>query len=115
MISRSFSFSPVFLARLWGRLRRVAVMAAPLVAVAALGSCCPQDLHDEVYLIRDPDPSRQALIDACRDPARRDCLPLCRELSGSSRYGVIQHCELHQDSSGYVQVHVGIDEELACE
>jgi len=94
-------------------LRRVVVMAAALAAVA-LGACCPQSFDDEIYLIRDPDPSLQPLVDACRDPARRDCLPLCQTLSSSRSYGSIRHCELHQDSSGYVQVHVGVEENLAC-
>src|SRR4051812_6788061 len=115
MISRRFMFLARFFAPHRGRLRRVVVMAAPLAALA-LAACCPESsVDDEIYLIRDPDPSLQPLVDACRDPAQPDCLPLCRMLSASSRYGVIQHCELHQDRSGYVQVHVGVREELACE
>jgi len=114
MISRTFTFLSFFFAPRGGRLRRAAVMAAPLAAAALVG-CCPQSVDDQVYLIHDPDPSLQPLIDACRDQARRDCLPLCRTLSTSSPYGIIEHCELHQDSSGYVQVHVGLREELTCE
>lgn len=114
MIARIFTFTSFFFAWLASGVRRVAWWAVPL-AVVALAACCPQSLDDEIYLISEPDPSLQPLIDACRDQVRPDCLPLCRALSQSSRYGVIRHCELHQDRSGYVQVHVGVSEELACE
>jgi len=108
-------FLSLFFAPPRGRLRRVVVMAAPLAAVALAGCCPESSVYDEIYLIRDPDPSLQPLVDACRDLAQPDCLPLCRALSGSSRTGIIQHCELHQDRSGYVQVHVGVREDLVCE
>jgi len=110
MISTTSSAS----ARRPGRLRQLAIMAAPLAAIA-VAACCPESLADEVYLIRDPDPSLQRLIDACRDPEEPDCLPLCRSLSASARFDPIEHCELHQDAGGYTQVHVGVRSIGACE
>ena len=56
----------------------------------------------------------QALIDACRDPARLDCLPLCHAVTGMA-YARLEHCELHADNAGYVQVHVRYHREIACE
>ena len=76
-------------------------------------ACCPTRLVDQVFLIRDADAETQALIDACRDPARADCVPLCQKVSGMSGTA-FEHCEMHPDNEGYLQVHVGYQEQLAC-
>jgi len=91
-------------------LARLAAAAVVLAAVAVgiAGCQCPPP-RDDIFLIRNPDAEMQALIDACRDPARRDCVPLCRAVSGMM-FGSFLHCELHEDHEGYVQVHVGIHE-----
>src|SRR5438876_10279504 len=95
-------------------LRRAALLATPLGALA-LAACCPRSNVDEIFLIRDPaPPALQPLIDACRNQAQPDCIPLCREVSGQ-RYVTFQHCELHPDGAGYIQVHVGYRSELSCE
>ena len=99
--------------RLFRLLRRAALVVAP-VAALALGGCCPDGVFDDVYLIQDPDAETQALIDACRDPVHPDCVPLCRKVSGTT-YVSFDHCEMHPDQDGYVQVHVGYRERLACE
>jgi hypothetical protein len=83
-----------------------------LVLASALAACCPQSsLVDEIFLIRNPDAETQALIDACRDPAHPDCVPLCQKMTGSSASAFV-HCEMHPDRDGYQQVHVGYYEQL---
>ena len=73
----------------------------------ALTACCPGSyLVEEVYLIRNPDAETQALIDACRDATHPDCVPLCQKVTGSSTLA-FEHCEMHPDNDGYLQVHVG--------
>ncbi len=68
------------------------------------GACGPED---RVYLVRSPDAQTQMLIDACADPLRMDCLPLCEKLRGTSfSPEPIVHCELHQAVDGYSEVHV---------
>jgi hypothetical protein len=90
---------------------RILRLALPL----ALAGCCSQSaLVDEVFLIRNPDPDTQALIATCRAPAQPDCVPLCDKLTGKTD-GVFEHCEMHPDRDGYMQVHVGYYERLpAC-
>jgi hypothetical protein len=96
-------------------LRRLLDLPARFVALAVafagvgLGGCQCPPAKDEIFLLRNPDAETQALIDACRDPAQRDCIPLCRAVSGRAS-GTFLHCELHEDRDGYVQVHVGIEE-----
>jgi hypothetical protein len=89
------------------------VLRTLLLALAcALAGCCPQSsLVDEIFLIRNPDADTQALIDACRDPAHPDCVPLCQKVTGFSG-GTFVHCEMHPDRDGYQQVHVGYYEQL---
>ena len=94
-------------------LRRAVVLAAPLGALA-LAACCPNpSAVDEVFLIRDPGPTLQPLIDLCRDQTQPDCVPLCRKVTGQASV-YFDHCELHPDHDGYVQVHVGYYLEIAC-
>jgi hypothetical protein len=83
------------------------------LAVALAAACCPDHRVDEVFLIRNPDADTQALIDACRDPAHPDCLPLCQKVTGITAVA-FEHCEVHPDKDGYAQVHVGYHEHLAC-
>ena len=80
---------------------RILLLALTLAAVA----CCPDHISDEVFLIRNPDADTQALIDACRDPAHPDCVPLCEKVTGAAATA-LRHCEMHPDNDGYVQVHV---------
>ena len=93
----------------------------PLALTLAAGCCPGPHFVDEVYLIRNPDAETQALIDACRDPALPDCVPLCEKVTGNAPVRVtsnpaatFDHCELHNDKDGYVQVHVGYHWQLAC-
>jgi hypothetical protein len=79
-------------------------LVVPAAAVAFGTGCAPCPPVDEIFLLREPDAETQALIDACRDPIRHDCTPLCVALSGQS---ALEHCELHEDRDGYLQVHVG--------
>jgi hypothetical protein len=90
--------------RLRALFRHLAV-AWPLIGLpAALSGCaCPDS--DAVYLIREPDAMTQALLDACADPARKDCLPLCTHLAVANARGTIKHCELHASNSEYAEVH----------
>jgi len=86
-----------------------------LAAVVAMGlaSCCPDSSRaDALFLIRNPEADTQALIDACRDPVQPDCVPLCAKLANSP--GPFDHCEMHPDHDGYIQVHVGYTVESAC-
>jgi hypothetical protein len=99
--------------RLFKLLRRATLVVAP-VAALGLAACCPDSLVDEIILLRDPDAATQALIDACRDPAHPDCVPLCRKVTGMA-YVTFEHCEMHPDQDGYLQVHVGYHEGLGCE
>jgi len=99
--------------RVFRLLRRAGLVMAP-VAALALGACCPGRVVDEVYLIQNPDAETRALIDACRDPAHPDCIPLCRKVSGMTSAVTFDHCEMHPDQDGYVQVHVGYEERIAC-
>jgi len=79
----------------------------------ALASCCPDSSRaDVLFLIRDPDADTQALIDACRDPVQADCVPLCAKLAKTK--GPFDHCEMHPDHDGYIQVHVGYTVENVC-
>ncbi len=84
-------------------------MAALGLASLALPSGCgsPCEPEDRVYLLRAPDAQTQALLDACADPTRMDCLPLCEKLKGPSFSSEpIVHCELHPGVDGYSEVHV---------
>jgi hypothetical protein len=84
--------------------KRAALIAAPLASIGLAGcGPCGGDV-DEIFLIRDPDAATQALIDACRAPVEPNCSQLCQAVSG---HGYFEHCELHEDRAGYVQVHVG--------
>jgi hypothetical protein len=83
--------------------------AWPLLGLpAALSGCtCPDD--DAVYLLREPDATTQALVDACR-ASRQDCLALCQHLAfGQAGAGAVKHCELHTSSGEYAEVHVVTD------
>jgi hypothetical protein len=84
-----------------------------LAAPFGLAACCPDSLVDDVYLIGNPDAATQALIDACRGQGPQACLPLCRKVTGM-QYTTFEHCEVHPDRDGYVQVHVGYHEVLGC-
>src|SRR3954464_11701796 len=91
-------------------IRRLAV-AWPLIGLPAAlaGGSCPD--VDTVYLIREADDTTRMLLEACQDPARLDCEPLCEHLAGGadgglSGRGAITHCELHASSGGYAEVHV---------
>jgi hypothetical protein len=74
--------------RLRALFRQLAV-AWPLVGLPAAlggGSCYSPCLPpDGVYLIRQPDDATRALIEACQDPARQDCIPLCEHLDRHRR------------------------------
>ena len=100
---------PINHARLVALLRRLAVVAAPLVSVELSGCGACSGAADQIFLLRNPDAETQALIDACRDPMARVCGPLCAKVSGKTYF---DHCELHPDRDGYVEVHVG--EEARC-
>src|SRR5262245_15846645 len=103
--------------RLVVSFRRLAVAAPLLGAPLALPACTCPDVDVE-YLLRTPDAETQALITACEDPAKRDCLPLCQRLSGAGADGAdgasagasaaddITHCELHRSAEGYADVHI---------
>ncbi len=85
-------------------LRRAALIAAPAVSLG-LSACGPcAGAADDIFLLRNPDAETQALIEACRAPVNPNCTPLCTKVSGQ---GFFEHCELHADRDGYVQVHVG--------
>ena len=93
-------------------LIRCLAAAWPLVGLpAALAGCSCPDV-DTVYLIRQPDETTRMLLEACRDPARQDCVPLCAHVAalpdaGSALDpGPITHCELHKSSGDYDEVHV---------
>ena len=99
--------------RLRAMVRSLA-LAWPLVGLpASLGGCACPDV-DQVYLIRQPDEATRMLLEACQDPARRDCMPLCEHLmSPAGRPGggpggeeAITHCEVHPSSGEYAEVHV---------
>ena len=83
----------------------IAALAPALLALSSGcgGACGPED---RVYLVRAPDAQTQMLIDACADPLRKDCLPLCERLRGTSSSDPIVHCELHAGVDGYTEVHV---------
>ena len=92
-------------------IRRLAV-TWPLIGLpgALVGCACPD--VDTVYLIRQPDDETRTLLEACQDPARKDCMPLCEHLAGlpdggatSFREGPIKHCELHASNGEYAEVH----------
>jgi hypothetical protein len=87
---------------------RVARLAALLGATLALWACeCPGP-GEEIFLLRDPDPETQQLVDRCLDPTLMDCMPLCQKLVGQSPATIV-HCEIHpQTDPAFVQVHVGI-------
>jgi len=94
-------------------IRRLAV-AWPLVGLpSALAGCGPCPDVDAIYLIRQPDDETRMLMEACQDPARKDCMPLCEHLAGLGDGGVrvlgegpIKHCELHASNGDYAEVHV---------
>jgi len=97
----------------WEHLRaliRSLALAWPMVGLpGALAGCsCPD--ADQVYLLRQPDDTTRALLDACEDPARHDCVPLCEHLVGLSGAaiggGQIAHCEMHKPNGDYAEVHV---------
>jgi hypothetical protein len=93
-------------------IRRLA-LAWPMVGLpGALAGCSCPDV-DKVYLIRQPDDATRALLDACEDPARHECKPLCDHLAGvvdggvsSGGAGPVTHCELHKPNGDYAEVHV---------
>ena len=90
------------------RLKTALIAALGLASLAMPsgcgGACGPED---RVYLVRAPDAQTQMLIDACADPLRMDCLPLCERLRGMSfSPAPIVHCELHRGVDGYSEVHV---------
>ena len=99
--------------RLVAIFRRAALLATPLASIGLMGCPCPDATTDRIFLIRDPDAEMQALIDACRAPVESDCTPLCRAVAGAN-FGQFDHCELHQDRDGYIQVHVGNDGPGSC-
>jgi hypothetical protein len=84
----------------------VALGLAALALPAGCGGACGPE--DRIYLVRAPDAQTQMLLDACADPQRMDCLPLCERLRAamSSSTDPIVHCELHQGAEGYGEVHV---------
>jgi hypothetical protein len=86
---------------------RVVRLAVLLAAAVGLWACeCPGP-GEQIFLLRDPDPQTQQLIDRCQDPTLRDCMPLCQKLV-DPRFGIV-HCEIHpQTDPAFVQVHVGI-------
>ena len=90
-----------------------AVLRLLSLALTVAAACCPDLVSNEIFLIRNPDADTQALIDACRDPAHPDCVPLCEKVSGKDAT-LLVHCEMHPDSDGYAQVHVRYHEQLAC-
>jgi hypothetical protein len=94
------------------RWRLGLAITALLGGVVALAACCPGTFADEIYLIRAPDADLQKLIDTCRTGGKDACLPLCRRVSAVSP--PFDHCELHPDSHGYVQVHVGYPVSQVC-
>ncbi|HXI58736.1 MAG TPA: hypothetical protein VNO55_21865 [Polyangia bacterium] len=81
-------------------------VALSFVVGTGCGGACPD--QDEVFLLAMPSATTQVLIDACRDSARMDCLPLCQRVLGSSPFPTaIHHCELLPDqANGYTAVHV---------
>jgi hypothetical protein len=90
-------------------IRRLA-LAWPMVGLpGALAGCSCPDV-DQVYLLRQPDDTTRALLDACEDPARHDCQPLCEHVAGLSGpaglVGQITHCELHKPNGDYAEVHI---------
>ena len=100
--------------RLRALFRQLAV-AWPLVGLpgaltgaACYGPCLPPE---RVFLIRQPDETTRALLEACEDPTRQDCLPLCEYLTradgGVSQIGGrIIHCEVDPSTSEYTEVRV---------
>ena len=93
--------------RLVALFKRAALVSAPLAAMSLAGCGPCAGPADQIFLIRNPDAETQALIDACRAPVEPDCTKLCQAVSGMGGYASFAHCELHQDSNGYLQVHVG--------
>jgi hypothetical protein len=98
--------------RLRALIRRLA-LAWPMVGLpGALAGCGPCPDVDNVYLIREPDETTRALLEACEDPAHNDCTPLCEHVAGfvdggaPGPDGKITHCELHEPNGGYTEVHV---------
>ena len=95
-------------------IRRLAVTWPLVGAPAALAGCGPCPDVDTIYLIRQPDDETRMLMEACQDPARKDCKPLCEHLAGRGDGGVgtsfvdgpIKHCELHASHGDYAEVHV---------
>jgi hypothetical protein len=90
-----------------GMMLRVTRLAALLASTLVLWACpCPGP-EDQIFLIHTPaDADTQPLIDRCLDPTLKDCLPLCRKVSGIN--GNIVHCEIHmQTDPAFIQVHVG--------
>ena len=83
------------------------------LALTLAAACCPDGVVDEIFLIRNPDADTQSLIDACRDPAHPDCVPLCQKVAGIAGTA-FEHCEMHPDNDGYVQVHVVYHKRLEC-
>jgi hypothetical protein len=73
------------------------------VSAASCGPCGNEE--DRVYLLRDPPADVQALLDACRDPAQKDCMPLCDRLRPAGQFRV-ELCEVFPDHDGYTEVHV---------
>lgn len=97
-------------------LVRSLALAWPLIGLpAALTGCTCADI-DQIYLIRQPDEATRMLLEACQDPVRHDCMPLCEHLmrpggrpdggSGQNDDAPITHCELHASNSEYAEVHV---------
>ena len=100
------------------RLRRMfrgLALVLPLAsAPATLSGCsCPDRDSDILFLLRDPDVNTQMLLDACLDPARQDCLPLCQTLAApESTFDPprIDRCELRPSNDGYAEVHVVMEQ-----
>lgn len=92
-------------ARLLALFQRLALLAAPLTPVswAGCGPCSAPEF-DQIFLLKNPDAETQALVDACRASLTHDCTALCAKVSGKTYF---DHCELHPDRDGYMQVHVG--------
>jgi hypothetical protein len=89
-----------------GRSAVVFSLVVSFAAEAGCGGDCPD--QDEVFLLANSSTSGSMLVEACQDPARMDCLPLCESLLGPSPFtDRIDSCALLPDQgNGFTAVHV---------